>query len=196
MLRRTELRRSLPVRLDAVKRALQDGGASRRIDGSAQARRGAFAVLHVGRSGTQFKNDFAVIGRQAALPRPGTRVPSPSSLPPSGNCQASRTRVPPCRAGREPDYLKFLIQEARIVFRAPGGLQEPGRRARFGLHSDVKTENFRVEKKAWPLSVQEARPPAVVAVVVGRAVVEERIREPLDDGSIVAHHEPSDAEPC
>jgi hypothetical protein len=29
VLRRTELRRSLPVRLDAVKRALQDGDASR-----------------------------------------------------------------------------------------------------------------------------------------------------------------------
>ena len=155
-----------------------------------------FAVLYVGRSGTQFKNDFAVIGRQAALPRPGTRVPSPSSLPPSGNCQASRTRVPPCCAGREPGLPQVPHPGSAHRLRAPGGLQEPGRRARFRLHSVVKTENFRVEKKPWPLSVQEARPPAVVAVVVGRAVVEERIREPLDDGSIVAHREPSDAEPC
>src|SRR5205085_7045385 len=89
-----------------------------------------FAVLYVGRSGTQFKNDFAVIGRQAALPRPGTRVPSPSSLPPSGNCQASRTRVPPCRAGRERGLPQVPHPGSAHRLRAPGGLQEPGRRAR------------------------------------------------------------------
>ena len=44
------------------------------------------------------------------------------------------------------DYLKFLIQEARTVFEHQVDFKSPGG-AQFRLHFDVKTGDFRVEKK-------------------------------------------------
>jgi hypothetical protein len=44
------------------------------------------------------------------------------------------------------DYLKFLIQEARTVFEHQVDFKSPDG-AQFRLHFDVKTGDFRVEKK-------------------------------------------------
>jgi hypothetical protein len=44
------------------------------------------------------------------------------------------------------DYLKFLIQEARTVFERQVDFKSPGG-GQFRLHFDVKTGDFRVERK-------------------------------------------------
>jgi len=44
------------------------------------------------------------------------------------------------------DYLKFLIQEARTVFEHQVDFKDSSG-AQFRLHFDVKTGDFRVEKK-------------------------------------------------
>jgi hypothetical protein len=64
----------------------------------------------------------------------------------SGQQDAAGVCHPAAQEGNR-DYLKFLIQEARTVFEHQVDFKSLDAGARFRLNFDVKTGDFRVEKK-------------------------------------------------
>jgi hypothetical protein len=64
----------------------------------------------------------------------------------SGQHDAAGVCHPAAQEGKR-DYLKFLIQEARTVFEHQVDFKSLDGGARFRLHFDMKTRDFRAEGK-------------------------------------------------